>query len=315
MNKIILELSREHEALPKAELAAVLEVEGGRVTCEFSNIAIVESENHNFVNRLAFTKSAALFVAKSGDISDIGKEVSKHINGTFAVRTRLKKSETIEKELGAEIAKYGHKVNLKNPDTKVVCFKNEGKYVAGIDIHLPHDFEARRPKFRPFFHPTSMHPKLARCLVNLARVKKGDTVLDPFCGTGGILIEAGLMGMKPIGIEINKECAQGCRRNMEHYGLTGEIICKDALEAKITADAVVTDLPYGRSSFMSSTGLQRDFLLAAHRFVREGGYIVVVLPKGKNIKPKKTEIVNHYDVRVHKSLTRRVWVFRKVSQS
>jgi tRNA G10 N-methylase Trm11 len=35
-------------------------------------------------------------------------------------------------------------------------------------------------------------PKLARMMVNLAQVKDGDVVLDPFCGSGTILMEAAL---------------------------------------------------------------------------------------------------------------------------
>jgi tRNA G10 N-methylase Trm11 len=35
-------------------------------------------------------------------------------------------------------------------------------------------------------------PKLARMMVNLAEIQKGQTVLDPFCGSGTILMEAAL---------------------------------------------------------------------------------------------------------------------------
>lgn len=54
-------------------------------------------------------------------------------------------------------------------------------------------FEKRKAHLRLYNHPTSLHPRLARCLVNLANAKK---ILDPFCGSGGILIEAGLIGIK-----------------------------------------------------------------------------------------------------------------------
>lgn len=35
-------------------------------------------------------------------------------------------------------------------------------------------------------------PKLARIMMNLARIEKGDVVIDPFCGSGTILMEAAL---------------------------------------------------------------------------------------------------------------------------
>ncbi|MDY6768561.1 MAG: hypothetical protein SVW02_00425, partial [Candidatus Nanohaloarchaea archaeon] len=54
-------------------------------------------------------------------------------------------------------------------------------------------FEARQNQFRPFSAPVTIHPRLARALVNLSQVERGGSVLDPFCGTGGILLEAGLI--------------------------------------------------------------------------------------------------------------------------
>ena len=45
----------------------------------------------------------------------------------------------------------------------------------------------------------TMKAGLSRLLVNLAGVREGQTVFDPFCGTGSIAVEAALMGMKTIG--------------------------------------------------------------------------------------------------------------------
>jgi tRNA G10 N-methylase Trm11 len=48
-------------------------------------------------------------------------------------------------------------------------------------------------------------PKLARIMVNLARVPKGGTVIDPFCGSGTVLMEAALatVAAKIIGSDID----------------------------------------------------------------------------------------------------------------
>src|SRR5207245_1715269 len=61
--------------------------------------------------------------------------------------------------------------------------------------------EATKVANRPFSLPISLHPKFARALVNLARVPMAGTVLDPFCGTGGVLLEAAELGLRGVGID------------------------------------------------------------------------------------------------------------------
>ena len=106
---------------------------------------------------------------------------------------------------------------------------------------------------RPFFSPISLHPKLARALVNLSSIKKGETLLDPFCGTGGIIIEAGLIGAKILGSDIEKKMIEGCKKTLEFYRIKEyELFCSDIGDihkfVKNSVDAVVTDLPYGKST-------------------------------------------------------------------
>jgi tRNA G10 N-methylase Trm11 len=58
-------------------------------------------------------------------------------------------------------------------------------------------------------------PKLAQIIINLARPKKGATVLDPFCGTGVILQEALLMGFDAVGTDIDKRMVDYATTNVE----------------------------------------------------------------------------------------------------
>lgn len=48
----------------------------------------------------------------------------------------------------------------------------------------------------------TVNPKIARALVNLSGVKDKELFLDPFCGTGGILIEACMVGARIIGADV-----------------------------------------------------------------------------------------------------------------
>ena len=320
--KYILRLSGEHPALPLAELKGVLDGEGlvYEIGEEFSGRLIVldvESDDSHFIHRLALITKACEYLDLGDDLGKISGTIYKRISRceSFAVRSS---SERLEKELGGLLFERGLKVNLRNPGIEVSLFKVKEKYLAGRDIPLERDFNARRAQYRPFFSPTSMHPKIARVMVNLAAVKKGGSVLDPFCGTGGLLIEAGLMGLRISGYDISEKTAGGCRQNLSHFGLSGEIIEQDALTAKPKKifDAIVTDPPYGRASYTSQREvwkLYAEFLRMSLSLLKGGGRLIIMLPGSRKISPDGFKVDGFYDVRVHKSLTRRIWVLSKVT--
>jgi len=45
------------------------------------------------------------------------------------------------------------------------------------------------------------HPQMIKGLINVMGLKPGDTILDPMMGSGTVLIEARLMGIKSVGID------------------------------------------------------------------------------------------------------------------
>ncbi len=74
-------------------------------------------------------------------------------------------------------------------------------FVEGTKIHIGVTTDVQDPdawSLRDFGRPARddvngmLPPKLARIMVNLAQVKDGATVLDPFCGSGTILMECAL---------------------------------------------------------------------------------------------------------------------------
>lgn len=59
-------------------------------------------------------------------------------------------------------------------------------------------------------------PKLAQILINLCGdLKKGSTVLDPFCGTGVVLQEASLMGYKIYGTDLSDRMIEYSEKNLK----------------------------------------------------------------------------------------------------
>lgn len=62
------------------------------------------------------------------------------------------------------------------------------------------------------------HPQMVKALMNIMGMKPGETILDPMMGSGTVLIEACLMGIASIGVDISPFCQFMTRAKLE--GLT-----------------------------------------------------------------------------------------------
>lgn len=184
-------------------------------------------------------------------------------------------------------------------------------------------FMERRPSTRPFFRSIALSPQLSRILVNLSRLRPRELFLDPFCGTGSLLIEAYLVGGKPIGIDINWDIVKGARKNMEYYGILGsEVVLSDARTAKIVGvDAVATDPPYGRSASTYGEDVRsiyRGFIENVSEILSKRRYIVFLAPLwleefvDKILCDKGFVLKRKYYMYVHSGLTRIVYEAVKI---
>jgi len=230
----------------------------------------------------------------------------------------------LERKLGAVILRRvkGANVHLTNPDKTFFGVLTDNKFIFGLRVAevVPKPFMERRPRKRPFFHPSAMPPKLARCMVNLAQPKVGEIVLDPFCGTASMLIEAGLIGCRVVGFDAQRRMVRGSMRNLVYFGVQPEgLAVADAKDLPISeVDCVVTDPPYGRSSTTMGreTGqVVKDFLSKADDHIRRGRRICIASPKSIHIGKLSRELgfkhVESHSVYVHRSLTREIAVLER----
>ena len=161
---------------------------------------------------------------------------------------------TLEIELGAQILNQteGAKVNLKNPDKTIIGIITDDKLILGLKLTdiTSKTFSERRPRKKPFFHPSAMPSKMARCMINLAHAKAESVLLDPFCGTGTSLIEATFIGCRAVGIDAQRRMIKGTKKNLEFFNIAAEgLLMADSRKIPLyKVDAIVTDPPYGRSS-------------------------------------------------------------------
>ena len=344
MSQLFFLLSGEHPTLPFSELKAVLEAEGQRyqILEELTQVLRVKAkiECAKAVQfRSALTRVCGLeLVCCSADIEKILKmtrsaplEESVRKGESFVVRVRRVRESAphilgveLERKLGEIILNKvgGVRVDLMKPQKFFFGVLTDKKFVFGLKIAeiSPKPFMQRRPRKRPFFHPSAMPPKLARCMVNLAKPKAGELVLDPFCGTASMLIEAGLIRCRVLGLDVKRHMVKGSLRNLLHYGVKPEgMIVADALKPPtIKADCVVTDPPYGRSATTlgrETRQIVKDFLSTIQDCLGKKQRICVAAPKSVKAGKLGEELgLNHVEshlVYVHRSLTREIAVFER----
>jgi len=165
---------------------------------------------------------------------------------------------------------------------------------------------------RPFFHPGSMTALMARAIVNLTLVEAGELICDPFCGTGGLLIEARCIGARTVGSDFDRVMLTGSRRNLPSE--TG-LLLADAMHLPLadrSVDAVATDLPYGQSVRIHGGSIDQLYagaMVEIARVLRGGRRAVVVSHRDiRHIASGWFNIIQFHEQRVHRSLTRRVMV-------
>ena len=99
---------------------------------------------------------------------------------------------------------------IRNKLTEFVLFRGYVCLTEGVTDSS--EYEERDEKRPEFEAKKSTSIRLSKIMINLAGAKKGDTLLDPFCGTGTILQEAALRGIKVVGVD--KEINQA-KKNLE----------------------------------------------------------------------------------------------------
>ena len=67
------------------------------------------------------------------------------------------------------------------------------------------------------------HPQMIRALLNIIGLEAGDTVLDPFIGSGTTAVEAQLLGINCIGIDVSPLCVLQSRVKTESVEVLSQI--------------------------------------------------------------------------------------------
>ncbi len=327
MQELLFELKGPHYDLASAEVKCALEGSDStyRIVDICSGVLHVETsvEPKKIGRRLGLTHRIYYHILNCDETELIeGTSGIRLPPGSASVSTRRiqgkkARTEDINIGLGSEISKR-NAIDLDRPDHRIIVMISDKYFVGRLAYEIDNKpFQNRLSRNRPFFSPVSLEPKLARALINLARPKEGAYIHDPFCGTGGILLEAGDMNLNASGGDIDERMVGGSKENLEFYGFDVSVVQGDVSESTSKyLDCIVTDPPYGRSS--SSQGedicrIYRRLFETSSECLKNKGYLSVIFPDKSyyEIGSKYMEPVEMYRVYVHNSLERFFCVFRK----
>ena len=336
-----LELAGEEDAFAAAEAAtAATAVEllgpgvarAGAVADGVGRLAYTRAA-HEAIGRTDADVDAAVALLAAAPIDRRGSVAvrARNVRNTTAVSTSV-----AERALGNVLVDRGFTVDLDDPDHVLRALFAAGdrpvhEAVAGADgrdaslcalgwVAGEADREfAPKPTDRPFFQPGSMAPADARAYVNLAGAGPGRTFLDPMCGTGGLPLEAALVGARVLACDAQRKMVRGTRENLREYVGEGpdssewHVARSDATALPLRDDAVdgvAFDAPYGRQSKIARHELTELISGTLAEAARLAPRAVIVADRDWRGEARAAgwEVDAVFERRVHRSLTRYVLV-------
>lgn len=163
-------------------------------------------------------------------------------------------SEDVERVAGAGLRDRAWRpVSLRDHDVNVRVDVRGTRCTVGVQL-TPRTLSERH--LRPYLPHMALRANVAWALLRLAApgaTRRPAALLDPFCGSGTILLEAGSLwpGVRLHGSDTSERSVQGARENLLANGLDGDLRAGDARElSKLWAgrrfDAIVSNPPFGR---------------------------------------------------------------------
>ena len=307
-------LSKEHLELATNEIIAIAKMyDRFSKATVISNLVIIQSKTdwNKIAKRASFVKTSGQILRKMSGLflDENNVEVLKNAK-TFVCRViNLSSNEfniqELESSMGDMISKFSHaKVKFENPDITVYLIFTNKENFFGFSKLIKKEEKPKKIKN----HPHQLDWQLTRIMINLIGLKEGETVCDPFCGTGTTLLEAESMGIHGIGIDFDEKMYKISKENLKANGYKSKVIKADFREISKLAknfDGIVTDLPYGRASKLSEN--PEDILKEFLQIIPKRKKIAIMYKKelDKNLKLEGTK---KYKIYRHKSLTRTILI-------
>jgi tRNA G10 N-methylase Trm11 len=269
---------------------------------EFAEAITFPERNFNF--------SLSLYCTQV-DQEDEYEDLSEQLLATVR-RYGLKKANLLRSRSGPEL--YSERV-VSRSALDFVAFPLGATFQWGVTVYVPETegFKERSTE-RPYVTSgISLSSRLARLLVNISGVSKGQVLLDPFCGSGTILGEALLRGADCIGVDRNHGSVERTKENLawvlsqnksggqrppSYSVVTGDATNLRRSLGERMADAIVSEpilvpmlsspptLEKARRLIKHASSIYSDALYEMSGVLRRGGRMVLVTPSLRTIEGK-----------------------------
>jgi tRNA (guanine10-N2)-dimethyltransferase len=307
-------LSKEYLELATDEITALAKMYDRFSKIKvISNLVIVQSKTNwnEIAKRATFVKISGQILRKmSGlflDEENLGvlKNAKTFVCRVVNLSSNQFNIPELESSMGDMISKFSHaKVKLENPDITVYLIFTNNENFFGFSKRVKNQVRPKKIKK----HPHELDWKLTRLMINLIGLKKGETVCDPFCGTGTTLLEAESMGIHAIGLDFDEKMCNFAKENLKVNKYRSEVINSEFQGlSKISDkfDAIVTDLPYGTASKTSEK--PQEVLKKFFASLPKRKRIAIMYKKELDFNSKLTGLKKYHIYR-HKSLTRTILI-------
>lgn len=151
----------------------------------------------------------------------------------------------------ADVIPFGP--DLRDPLHRFLVIAGEDGFTFGA-VEAEADGSYRDHDAKPWTTSSSLDSRFARALVNL--VPDARSILDPCCGAGSIVLEAASLGLSAFGVDWKPALVGMTRENLAHFGYDAGVELADSRTHAQTADAIVTDLPYGHAIESDEHGIR-----------------------------------------------------------
>lgn len=244
------------------------------------------------IERLMSIERAGIFLKAFNfkELKDYKKQISEidfsFIKDEFAVECeRFGQHKFSSKDIEIATAnKIESKVNLADPKTLVYVRIKNNSCLIGIDL-FKRKLDKRDYRVKP--HPNAVNSSIAYATLVFSDYKKSKSLLDPFCGSGIIPIEAALIGGKEIHASDNQHyCIESTKINSKIAGVkvnTFKMPVEDLIKKlKKKFDFIITDPPIATFKGLNNIYyFYSRFLKNAYSILKPNGILAIV-----TIRPK-----------------------------
>ncbi|MDA3856017.1 MAG: methyltransferase [Candidatus Woesearchaeota archaeon] len=298
------------------------------VIYKFSSKNLIE-DNHEILSRLTYTNILVKILSYHQNLEDLKNnlpDLKEYDGKKFKVRShksrRNFKSEISESELAKVLWNSfdNPKVDIKNFEVEFnfIFIEDVEEFYFTVKIYENEkDYLRRMPKLRPVKMPYTLKSDMARAAINLLGIKEGK-ILDPFCGIGGILLEAYDMDFEVIGNDISWNDLKYFKENFDYFYHGSDSKYKRILADSQTkflkdnvVDGIVTDIPYGKCSRRLGDDLYNSFLKNSKQYLKKGSRMVVIYAnfvEFKSLALKYFDEILEVTEYINKDLTRYILV-------